>query len=60
MAPISRFDYASLKDLLKATNAEVLLPNDGPKYEKSIERWSEQSIKRAVSSRSVYYQFFKV
>jgi hypothetical protein len=49
MGSMFTFDYASLKDLLKDTNAEVLLPNDGLKYEKSIERWSEQSIKRAVS-----------
>jgi hypothetical protein len=50
MGSASTFDYASLKDLLKETNAEVLLPSDGAKYEKSIERWSEQSIKRAVSA----------
>ena len=43
------FDYSSLKELLKDTNAEVLLPGDGPAYEKSIERWSEHCIKRAVS-----------
>jgi hypothetical protein len=49
MGSTSTFDYASLKDLLKETNAEVLLPSDGAKYEKSIERWGEQCIKRAVS-----------
>jgi hypothetical protein len=49
MGSTSTFDYASLKELLKDSNAEVLLPNDGEKYEKSIIRWSEQSIKRAVS-----------
>lgn len=43
------FDYASLKQLLKDTNAEVLLPGDGPAYEKSIERWSEHCIKRAAA-----------
>ena len=43
------FDYPSLKQLLKETNAEVLLPGDGEAYEKSIERWSEHCIKRAVS-----------
>jgi hypothetical protein len=43
------FDYASLKELLKDTNAEVLLPTDGEAYEKSIQRWSEHCIKRAVS-----------
>jgi hypothetical protein len=49
MGSVSTFDYTSLKDLLKNTTAEVLLPTDGEKYEKSIVRWSEQSIKRAVS-----------
>jgi hypothetical protein len=49
MGSASTFDYASLKDLLKETNAEVLLPGDGAEYEKSIERWGEQCIKRAVS-----------
>lgn len=44
----SNFDFASLKLLLKGTGAEVLLPNDGEKYEKSIKRWSESCIKRAV------------
>ena len=44
------FHYPSLKELLKDTTAEVLLPNDGEEYEKSIERWSEHCIKRAVSS----------
>jgi hypothetical protein len=43
------FDYSSLKELLKDTNATVLLPTDGEEYEKSIERWSEHCIKRAVS-----------
>jgi hypothetical protein len=43
------FDYASLKELLKDTNAEVLLPTDGEAYEKSIQRWSEHCMKRAVS-----------
>lgn len=46
---LHRFDYSSLKELLKDTNAEVLFPSDGPAYEKSIERWSESCIKRAVS-----------
>jgi hypothetical protein len=44
-----KFDYPSLKELLKDTTAEVLLPGDGEEYEKSIERWSEHCIKRAVS-----------
>jgi hypothetical protein len=48
MGSASPFDYASLEELLKDTNAEVLLPGDGAKYEKSIERWGEQCIKRAV------------
>jgi hypothetical protein len=52
MGSVSTFDYASLKELLKDTNAEVLLPSDGSKYEKSIERWGEQCIKRAVSKAS--------
>ncbi|KAF1947174.1 FAD-binding domain-containing protein [Clathrospora elynae] len=43
------FDYSSLKELLKDTNAEVLLPGDGEVYEKSIERWSEHCIKRAAA-----------
>jgi hypothetical protein len=43
------FDFASLKLSLKGTTAEALLPSDGEKYEKSIERWSEHCIKRAVS-----------
>ncbi|KAH4073222.1 hypothetical protein HBH70_010350 [Parastagonospora nodorum] len=47
MGSASTFDYASLKELLKDTKAEVLLPSDGAKYEKSIERWGEQCIKRA-------------
>jgi hypothetical protein len=46
----NKFDYTSLKELLKETNADVLLPTDGEEYEKSIERWSEHCIKRAVSS----------
>jgi hypothetical protein len=49
MGSASSFDYASLKELLNNAKAEVLLPNDGEKYEKSIERWSELCIKRAVS-----------
>jgi hypothetical protein len=44
-----KFDYSSLKELLKGTTAEVLLPNDGEEYEKSIQRWSEHCTKRAVS-----------
>lgn len=49
MGSATTFEYASLKDLLKSSNAEVLFPSDGAKYEKSIERWGEQCIKRAVS-----------
>jgi hypothetical protein len=52
MGSASTFDYVSLKELLKDTKAEVLLPSDGAKYEKSIERWGEQCIKRAVSITS--------
>ncbi|KAH7079307.1 hypothetical protein BKA63DRAFT_263438 [Paraphoma chrysanthemicola] len=47
MGSASTFDYSSLKNLLKDSKAEVLLPEDGAKYEKSIERWSEHCIKRA-------------
>ncbi|OAL57120.1 FAD-binding domain-containing protein [Pyrenochaeta sp. DS3sAY3a] len=43
------FEYASLKELLKDTTAEVVLPTDGELYEKSIERWSEHCIKRAAA-----------
>jgi hypothetical protein len=49
MAERSSYDYASLKELLTYTNAEVLLPSDGEEYEKSIRRWSEHCVKRAVS-----------
>lgn len=49
MGSVSAFDYGSLKESLKDFKGEVLLPNDGAKYEKSIERWGEQCIKRAVS-----------
>ncbi|KAH7405736.1 hypothetical protein DE146DRAFT_421969 [Phaeosphaeria sp. MPI-PUGE-AT-0046c] len=49
MGSASTFEYASLKELLKASNAEVLLPSDGTKYDKSIERWGEQCIKRAAA-----------
>jgi hypothetical protein len=48
MGSMSTFDYASLKDLLKDIKGDVLLPGDGANYEKSIERWGEQCIKRAV------------
>lgn len=41
------FDYASLKELLKETKADVLLPGDGQKYEDIIQRWSESCVKRA-------------
>jgi len=51
------FKYSSLKELLKDTNAEVLLPNDGEAYEKSIERWSEHCIKRAVSLSRLPYLY---
>lgn len=44
-----RFDYMSLKELLKGTKAEVLTPGDGQKYEDIIQRWSESCVKRAVS-----------
>lgn len=42
------YDYSSLKAALSDTSAKVLLPSDGQEYEKSIERWSEHCIKRAV------------
>lgn len=51
------FDYSSLKELLKDSNAEVLLPNDGQAYEKSIERWSEHCIKRAVGLHRSFFIF---
>jgi hypothetical protein len=44
------FDYTSLKELLKDTKADVLLPDDGQKYEDIIQRWSESCVKRAVRS----------
>jgi hypothetical protein len=44
----ANFDYPSLKKLLENTTADVLLAGDGEEYEKSIERWSEHCIKRAV------------
>jgi hypothetical protein len=56
MGSASTFEYASLKELLSKSNAEVLLPSDGAKYEKSIERWGEQCIKRAVSLHSHFIQ----
>jgi hypothetical protein len=40
-----KFDYSSLKELLKGTTAEVLLPSDGEEYEKGIQRWSEHCTK---------------
>lgn len=46
------FDYASLKELLKHTKADVLLPGDGQRYEDIIQRWSESCVKRAVRSKS--------
>ena len=46
------FDYKSLKELLKDTKADVLLPDDGQKYEDIIQRWSESCVKRAVRSKS--------
>lgn len=55
------FDYPSLKKLLDNTTAEVLFPDDGEEYEKSIERWSEHCIKRAVRSPSsafLYKSFY--
>ncbi|KAF9735608.1 hypothetical protein PMIN06_008927 [Paraphaeosphaeria minitans] len=39
--------YARLKSQLASSNAEVLLPSDGDKYEESIKRWSEHCEKRA-------------
>jgi hypothetical protein len=55
MAERSNFKYGSLKELLKDTSAEVLLPSDGEEYEKSIRRWSEHCVKRAVS---LFFSFF--
>ncbi|USP82809.1 hypothetical protein yc1106_10083 [Curvularia clavata] len=49
IAGSSNFDYSSLKELLKDTNAEILTPTDGAAYEKSIGRWSEHCIKRAAA-----------
>ncbi|CAO2657709.1 Nn.00g038350.m01.CDS01 [Neocucurbitaria sp. VM-36] len=49
MAGPRSFDYSSLKELLKETNAEMILPGDGEVYEKSIGRWSEHCIKRAAA-----------
>lgn len=42
------FDYASLKQILGDTTAEILVPGDGPKYEDIIQRWSESCVRRAV------------
>lgn len=42
------FDYVALKELLKDTKAEILLPGDGQNYEDIIQRWSESCVKRAV------------
>jgi hypothetical protein len=50
------FDYASLKELLKDTKADILLPSDGQKYEDIIQRWSESCVKRAV--RHVHLPLF--
>ncbi|KAF1933956.1 FAD-binding domain-containing protein [Didymella exigua CBS 183.55] len=41
------FDYTSLKEILKDTKADVLVPDDGHKYENIIQRWSESCVKRA-------------
>jgi len=49
MTEAPNYDYSSLKEVLSNTSAKVLLPGDGQEYEKSIERWSEHCIKRAVS-----------
>lgn len=60
------FEYASLKELLKDTTAEIVLPTDGDLYEKSIERWSEHCIKRAVSflilcpNQSIELRYFEI
>ncbi|KAH7381626.1 hypothetical protein BKA66DRAFT_419009 [Pyrenochaeta sp. MPI-SDFR-AT-0127] len=43
------FDYSTLKELLKDTTAEVLLPSDGELYENSIQRWSHHCVKRAAA-----------
>ena len=51
------FDYRSLKELLKDTKADVLLPGDGQKYEDIIQRWSESCVKRAVRSKSRFSEF---
>lgn len=48
MGSTDSFNYGSLKDLLRGTTAQVLLPDDGEVYEESIKRWSEHCIKRAV------------
>ncbi|KAJ4286427.1 hypothetical protein N0V90_013126 [Kalmusia sp. IMI 367209] len=40
--------YTKLKEQLKTSRAEILLPDDGEKYEESIKRWSEHCEKRAA------------
>jgi hypothetical protein len=42
------FDYASLRQILADTTAEVLIPGDGKSYEDIIQRWSESCVRRAV------------
>ncbi|KAJ4323392.1 hypothetical protein N0V94_001864 [Neodidymelliopsis sp. IMI 364377] len=42
------FDYASLKQILADTTAEVLIPGDGKSYEDIIQRWSESCVRRAA------------
>ena len=40
--------YEKLRGALKNSNAELLLPDDGAKYQESIKRWSDHCEKRAV------------
>ena len=49
-----KFDYKSLKELLKDTKADVLLPEDGQEYEDIIQRWSESCVKRAVRLAEIF------
>lgn len=49
--------YTTLKEQLKGSGAEVLMPDDGEKYEQSIKRWSEHCEKRAVRA---LFSFFPI
>lgn len=49
--------YAGLKEGLKGTKAEVILPSDGEVYGESIKRWSEHCEKKAVCSSHYFHPF---